>query len=45
MSLAHLTLATRDVRSSVAFFSEALGWHAISRPGNIGRPAAWLMTA
>ena len=42
MSLAHLTLATRDVRASVAFFSEVLGWRPVSRPGNIDRPAAWL---
>jgi catechol 2,3-dioxygenase-like lactoylglutathione lyase family enzyme len=42
VSLAHLTLATRDVRASSAFFAEALGWRPIHRPGNIGRPAAWL---
>ncbi|HUY88321.1 MAG TPA: VOC family protein [Pirellulales bacterium] len=42
MSFAHLTLATRDVKRSVAFFSTALGWRAIERPNNIGRPAAWL---
>lgn len=42
MSLAHLTLATRDVRASLAFFAETLGWRPIHRPGNIGRPAAWL---
>ena len=45
MSLAHLTLATRDVRASLAFFSETLGWRPISRPGNLGRPAAWLQIA
>lgn len=42
MSLAHLTLATRDVRASSAFFAETLGWRPIRRPGNIERPAAWL---
>ena len=42
MSLAHLTLATRNVRSDEAFFSGALGWRPIRRPNNIGRPAAWL---
>jgi catechol 2,3-dioxygenase-like lactoylglutathione lyase family enzyme len=45
MPLAHLTLATRDVQKSLAFFAEALGWRPIARPGNIGRPAAWLQIA
>ncbi|HVW37356.1 MAG TPA: VOC family protein [Pirellulales bacterium] len=45
MSFAHLTLATRDVRRSVEFFSTALGWQPIDRPNNIGRPAAWLEIA
>jgi catechol 2,3-dioxygenase-like lactoylglutathione lyase family enzyme len=45
MPLAHLTLATRDVAASAAFFSEALGWRLIARPNNIGRPAAWLQIA
>ena len=45
MALAHITLATRDVRRSSAFFAEALGWRPIARPGNIGRPAAWLAIA
>ena len=45
MSFAHLTLATRDVRRSVAFFAATLGWRAIDRPNNIGRPAAWLEMA
>jgi catechol 2,3-dioxygenase-like lactoylglutathione lyase family enzyme len=45
MPLAHLTLATRDVSASAAFFSEALGWRPIARPNNIGRPAAWLQIA
>jgi catechol 2,3-dioxygenase-like lactoylglutathione lyase family enzyme len=45
MSFAHLTLATRDVRGSVEFFSTALGWRPIDRPNNIGRPAAWLEMA
>jgi catechol 2,3-dioxygenase-like lactoylglutathione lyase family enzyme len=42
MSLAHLTLAIRDVRASLAFFSETLGFRPISKPGNIGQSAAWL---
>jgi catechol 2,3-dioxygenase-like lactoylglutathione lyase family enzyme len=45
MSLAHLTLAIPDVRKAEAFFSEALGWRPLSRPSNIGRPAAWLEIA
>jgi catechol 2,3-dioxygenase-like lactoylglutathione lyase family enzyme len=45
MALAHITLATRDVRRSSAFFSEAMGWRPIARPNNIGRPAAWLAIA
>ena len=45
MPLAHLTLATRDVRRAEAFFARALGWRPLARPGNIGRPAAWLAIA
>ncbi len=45
MPLAHLTLATRDVPASLAFFAGALRWRPIHRPGNIGRPAAWLEIA
>src|SRR5262245_20203960 len=45
MALAHLTLATRDVRRAEAFFAGALGWRPIARPNNIGRPAAWLEIA
>jgi catechol 2,3-dioxygenase-like lactoylglutathione lyase family enzyme len=45
MPLAHLTLATRDVGKSLAFFAAALGWRPIARPGNVGRPAAWLEIA
>lgn len=45
MPLAHLTLATRDVAASASFFAETLGWPPIDRPGNIGRPAAWLAIA
>ena len=45
MPLAHITLATHDVRASEAFFSEALGWQPLDRPNNIGRPAAWLAIA
>ncbi len=45
MSLAHLTLATRDVRRAETFFAGALGWRPVARPDNIGRPAAWLEIA
>jgi len=45
MPLAHLTLATRDVQKTLAFFAATLGWRPIHRPGNIGRPAAWLEIA
>jgi catechol 2,3-dioxygenase-like lactoylglutathione lyase family enzyme len=45
MPLAHLTLATRDVPKSVAFYAATLGWRPITRPENIGRPAAWLEIA
>src|SRR5262245_66453138 len=45
MSLAHLTLATRDVRKAEAFFAGALGWRPLARPNDIGRPAAWLEIA
>ncbi len=42
MALAHITLATRDVSRSVAFFQESLGWQPVARPGNISMTAAWL---
>jgi catechol 2,3-dioxygenase-like lactoylglutathione lyase family enzyme len=45
MPFAHLTLATRDVSRSLAFFARALDWEPIHKPGNIGRPAAWLRIA
>jgi len=43
--IAHITLATRDVPRSVAFFHESLGWQPVARPGNITRAAAWLEIA
>jgi catechol 2,3-dioxygenase-like lactoylglutathione lyase family enzyme len=45
MAFAHLTLATRDIDRAAAFFTAALGWRALDRPNNIGRPAAWLEIA
>ena len=35
MSIAHFTLATRDVIASRDFFAGTLGWEPIERPGNI----------
>jgi catechol 2,3-dioxygenase-like lactoylglutathione lyase family enzyme len=42
VALAHITLATRDVEQSAAFFRDVFGWNRITRPGNIGVAAAWL---
>ena len=42
MTFAHLTLATRDVPATIAFFEQTLGWNEIPRPGNIDRKGAWL---
>jgi catechol 2,3-dioxygenase-like lactoylglutathione lyase family enzyme len=43
--ISHVTLATRDVSRSVAFFRESLGWHPVARPANISTAAAWLEIA
>jgi len=45
MSIAHFTLATRDVGRTTRFFAETLGWQPIDRPNNIPFPAAWLTVA
>jgi len=45
MSLAHITLATRDVSQTSQFFEATFGWTPILRPGNINRTAAWLEIA
>ena len=45
MGLAHITLATRDVRRSAVFFQDVLGWQPAARPGNINTTAAWLEIA
>lgn len=45
MSLAHITLATRDVIATRDFFAETLGWTVIERPGNIEAEGAWLRIA
>ena len=45
MTFAHLTLATRYVPGTSAFFHNTLGWDPISRPDNIHQTAAWLNMA
>jgi catechol 2,3-dioxygenase-like lactoylglutathione lyase family enzyme len=45
MAIAHLTLATRDLRRARAFFAGALGWQPIDRPANAPLPTAWLKIA
>lgn len=42
MSILHITLATKDVKQTAAFFRATLGFEPIDRPGNIAFPAAWL---
>ena len=42
MAIAHVTLATRDVRRTARFFAETLGWQPLDRPNNIPFVAAWL---
>jgi catechol 2,3-dioxygenase-like lactoylglutathione lyase family enzyme len=42
MALAHITLATRNVAGSVAFFTDVLCWQPVKRPGNISVASAWL---
>jgi catechol 2,3-dioxygenase-like lactoylglutathione lyase family enzyme len=45
VALAHVTLATRELVRSTAFFHEVMGWTPISRPRNNAAPAAWLEVA
>ena len=42
MSLAHFTLATRQVQKTASFFEETLGYPRDPIPGNIPDEAAWL---
>jgi catechol 2,3-dioxygenase-like lactoylglutathione lyase family enzyme len=42
MSLAHFTLATRDVQKTAAFFEQTLGYPRDPMPTNIPDEAAWL---
>ena len=45
MTIAHFTLATRDVRRASQFFAATLGWKPLDRPNNIPMAAAWLQIA
>jgi len=45
VALAHVTLTTRELARSTAFFHEVLGWTPIGRPGNNAAPTAWLQIA
>jgi predicted enzyme related to lactoylglutathione lyase len=42
MSLAHLTLPTRDVEGSARFFEQTLGWKRTSAPANSPVELVWL---
>ncbi|MCA9118602.1 MAG: VOC family protein [Planctomycetaceae bacterium] len=42
MSLAHVTLAVRDVARTTKFFENVFGWRPIHRPDNIAGTAGWL---
>ena len=42
MPFAHLTIATRDVEGTSAFFVEALRWKRVSIPRNTPIEAVWL---
>ena len=41
-SIAHFTIATRDVAQTAAFFTHTLGWPPIERPGNLDQAAVIL---
>jgi catechol 2,3-dioxygenase-like lactoylglutathione lyase family enzyme len=45
MAIAHITLATRDVKRASRFFAATFGRRPIDRPSNIPFPAAWLEIA
>src|SRR4051812_178697 len=42
MAIAHVTLATRDVRRTSDFFAATLGWRPLRRPNKIPGAAAWV---
>ncbi len=47
MAFAHLTIATRDVPRTAAFFEKAMGWGRINAPDNTPEQlrAAWVQLA
>jgi catechol 2,3-dioxygenase-like lactoylglutathione lyase family enzyme len=45
LALVHVTLATRDLARSAAFFHEVMGWTPIGWPANNEVPGAWLQIA
>lgn len=42
MSFAHLTLATRDVQATAAFFERTMRWRRVAAPTNAGVELAWV---
>jgi catechol 2,3-dioxygenase-like lactoylglutathione lyase family enzyme len=42
VSFAHMTLATRDVKRTVAFLTQTMRWPQIATPANTPIHAAWL---
>jgi len=45
MSIAHITLLTKDIIPFKEFFIKTLHWQPIEKPGNIAVTAAWLQIA
>ena len=45
MTIAHITIATRDVRRSSDFFEKVFAWKPLHEPDNIELTAAWLEIA
>ena len=42
MSLAHFTIATRDIDGTTEFFLDLMGWREISVPDNVDVKVRWL---
>src|SRR5262245_12602133 len=42
MPIAHITLATRDLRRTCAFFMQTFGWRPFERTASAPAPVAWL---
>jgi len=42
MSFAHLTIATRDVERTVAFFQGTMHWARVAAPANAPNEVAWI---